>query len=89
VSLRTEYGTTLCDSFGTRITAKPFRTGFEGSHTLLAHFVRPSSLKGGPSEHGDVVPQEARRLVELYCGGVTTEGCVWNWSTIQHRMAWR
>ena len=48
VSLRTEYGTTLRDSFRTSTTARPFRAGFAGSHTLLAHFVRPSSLKGGP-----------------------------------------
>ena len=44
MSLRTEYGTTLCVSFGTRTTARPFRTGFAGSHTLLAHFVRLSSF---------------------------------------------
>jgi hypothetical protein len=48
VSLRTEYGTTMCDSFRARTIARPFRTGFAGSHTLLAHFVRLSSLKGGP-----------------------------------------
>ena len=48
VSLRTEYGRTLRNSVRRSITVRPFRAGFAGSHTLLAHFVRPSSLKGGP-----------------------------------------
>jgi hypothetical protein len=48
VSLRTRYGTTLCNSVRTRVIARPFRAGFAGSRTLLAHFVRQSSQKGGP-----------------------------------------
>jgi hypothetical protein len=38
----------LARFFRTSTTARPLRTGFAGSHTLLAHFVRPSSLKEGP-----------------------------------------